>query len=116
MVVVPREGDRRARGALRCLADQDAARVGGRLKTRGRVDEIAGDQPLAGRPGGDRGLTGHHGCPSLERQVVVGRQSADRFDQVQSGPDGSLGVVFVGLGAPQTAMTASPMYFSSVPP
>ena len=45
-----------------------------------------------------------------------GSISGDRRDQVERGPDGALGIVLVRDGVPQTAITASPMNFSTVPP
>ena len=86
------EGDRRGGGPLRRLADEDRARSGGRLQPARRVDEVAGNHPLADRaegygtfPGEDSGAGGDARAEGL-----------DRVDELEGGADRSLGVVFVG--------------------
>ena len=58
----------------------------------GRVDEIAGDHPLAVGAEGDRGLAGEHTGASSERRVEVGHGG----DEVEGGANGALGVVLLG--------------------
>ena len=54
--------------------------------------------------------------PRLERNAALAERG-DARDQLERGADRSLGVVLVrDGGAPQTAITASPMNFSTVPP
>ena len=48
--------------------------------------------------------------------VDLGAERVDGVDEVERRPHGPLGVVLLATGAPQTAMTASPMNFSTVPP
>ena len=84
--------DRRLRGALGRLPDEDRAGLGDALDPRGRVDEVARDHALA--LGADR-----HG--RLARQDSRARPQAgvevgDRGDQVERRANGTLGVVLVG--------------------
>ena len=103
----------RGRGPLRRLADEDGARRRDRLEPAGGVDEVAGDHALVRRAEGDGRLAGQDAGAGLDRRASRARH---RVDQVERRPDGPLGVVLVGDGAPHTAMTASPMNFSTVPP
>ena len=109
--------DRRLRGPLGRLADEDGARLRRALHPRRGVDEVAGDHPLALRAERDRCLPGEHTgsraqigradlLPSAETPET--RSSAARTARSASSS--------CATGAPQTAMTASPMNFSTVPP
>ena len=60
-------------------------------------------------PVGDPGACGQFG-------IHIRPEPRHRRDQLESGAHGALRVVLLGTGAPQTAMTASPMNFSTVPP
>ena len=65
----------------------------------------------------DGGLAGEHARP--RSQVVhpdLVAERRDRRDQVERGANRALGVVLRATGVPQTAITASPMNFSTVPP
>ena len=86
------EGDRRGRGPLRRLADQDRARGGGRLEPGGRVDEVAGDHPLVRGTDRDGGLAGEDAGPGGDRRP----ERPDRIDELEAGADSPLGVVLVG--------------------
>ncbi len=91
------EGDRpRGRSPGR-LADEHGSRGGRRLEPGRRVDEVAGHEALVGRAQRDRGLAGQDAGPRLDARA----EDADRVDQLEAGPHGSLGVVLVGRrGAP----------------
>ena len=89
-------GDRRLGRALRRLADEHRARLGGRLDARGGVDEVAGDHALPVGAERDRRLAGQHAGPSRERRVELGH----RGDQVERRPHRALGVVLVRDGRP----------------
>ena len=106
------EGDRLAGGPLGRLAHEHGPRLGHGLEPRGGVDEVAGDHALVRRAERDRRLAGQDAGAGLDRRA----ERADRVDQVEPSPDGPLGVILVGVGAPQTAITASPMNFSTMPP
>ena len=94
------------------LADQHGARRCDRLEPGRGVDEIAGDHALVRRADRDRRLAGQHPGPRLDR----GAERAHRVDQIEGGAHAALGVVLARGRAPQTAITASPMNFSTVPP
>ena len=109
--------DRRRGRALGRLADQHRARLGHRLDPRRGVDEVAGHHPLAARADGDGGLAGEHpdarpqlaaptSCPSAA--TAAASSSAARTARSASSS--------CATGAPHTAITASPMNFSTVPP
>ena len=96
---------------------RDRAGLGGRLDPRRGVDEVAGDHALALGAERDRGLAGEHagaGAKLAAPDLVAERGHGG--DQVERGPHGALGVVLGATGVPQTAITASPMNFSTVPP
>ena len=86
------ERDRRARGALRRLADEDGAGRRDRLQPAGGVDEVAGDHALVRRADGDGRLAGQDAGARLD----AGAERLDRVDELERRPDGPLGVVLVG--------------------
>ena len=93
------------------------ARLGHRLHARGGVDEVACDHALALGAERDRGLARQHagaGAQVLGAYLLAERR--DGGDEVEGGAYGALGVVLGRDGVPQTAITASPMNFSTVPP
>ena len=85
-------GDRRLGRALRRLADEHGARLGGRLDARGGVDGVAGDHALRARAERDGRLAGEHAGPRAQ----VGVELGDRREQLERGADGALGVVLLG--------------------
>src|SRR4029078_2723959 len=54
------ERDRLIRCSIRCLRDEDRARLRRRLEARRRVDHVARNHPLALEPDRDRGLASQH--------------------------------------------------------
>ena len=103
---------------LRGVADEDAARLGDRLDAARRVDHVAGDHALAvgaevtvaspvSTPA--RAIRSAAPISSPERRRRPRRARAPRGRRARRRPRGR-------SGAPQTAMTASPMNFSTVPP
>ena len=84
-------GDRRLRSALRRLTDQHRARLGRRLDTRRRVDQVAGDHALAPGAERDRRLAGEHAGARLQ----TGTELRHRGDEFERGAHRPLGVVFV---------------------
>ena len=82
---------------MRCLAHQDGARLGDGLKSRGRVDEVAGDHALVRCAEGDGRLAGQDTGPGLDRRA----QRPHAVDEFERRPDRPLGVILVGRrGAP----------------
>ena len=79
-------------GSLGRLADEDGAWLGRGLKPACRVDEVAGDHPLADRPERDRRLAGQDSGPGLDPWA----EPLHRVDELKAGPNGSLGVILVG--------------------
>ena len=79
-------------GPLGRLADEDGPRLGHRLEPGRGVDEVAGDHALVRRPEGHGRLAGQDAGPGLDRRA----EAAHGVDQVEAGPDGSLGVVLAG--------------------
>ena len=110
-------GDRRLGGAAGRLADEHRPGRGDRLDPRGGVDHVARDHALALGAERHRGLAGQHAgpCPQLGRAGLVAERR-DRSDQLERSANGALGVVLGRVGVPHTAITASPMNFSTVPP
>ena len=90
-------GDRRLASAARRLADENRARLGGRLDARGRVHEVAGDHALRLRANRHGGLAGEDSGARLEVGVELGHAR----DEVERGADRALGVVLGrGRGSP----------------
>ena len=88
------EHDRPLRGAPRRLTDEHLPGLGGGLHPRGRVHEVAGDHPLAGRADRHRRLAGQDpgaGAESLHAELVAERGHGG--DEVESGSHCPLGVV-----------------------
>ncbi len=100
--------------AARSVASPTSTVPGSRggLQPGGRVDEVARDHALVGGTDGHGGLAREH--PGTRRDA--GTERPHGVDEVEGGPDRPLGVVLAATGAPQTAMTASPMNFSMMPP
>ena len=98
---------RRAR-AHASRADQDLAGLRRLLEPRGDVDGVAGREPL-GRAGDH--LAGVDADPRLRRRAPAARRAsrAPRAPRAARRPRAA-------TGTPKTAITASPMNFSTVPP
>ena len=110
-------GDRLRGRPPRLLADQDGLRRGHRLEARGRVDEVAGHEALVRGPDGHRRLAGEDA--RAQAQVGARRRSPRaRIDPTRSSAARTARSASSSwaTGAPQTAITASPMNFSIVPP
>ena len=96
------------------LVGEDPVDRSGALQACGRVDDVAGGHSLAGLRAcveTDQRLAGRDRDPHLD-VVLLDRPVADG----EAGADGAFGVVLVRVGAPKSAITASPMNFSTVPP
>ena len=107
------EGDRAGRGALGRLADEDRAGRRDRLEPRRRVDQVAGDHALVERAEGHGRLAGQDARAGLDlRPEAAARRRRARAPARTARSASSSWAT----GAPQTAMTASPMNFSTVPP
>ena len=85
------EGDGVGRCSMRRLADEDRAGSRGRLQATGSVDEVAGDHALVRRPERDRSFSGQDAGAGLDRRP----ERPDGVDELERGPHGALGVVFV---------------------
>ncbi|MDQ3216270.1 MAG: hypothetical protein M3Q18_00155 [Actinomycetota bacterium] len=107
-----------AAAASRVRSDQDRPRRCGRLKARRDVDEVARHHALTLCAHSDRRLAGEHARSQLQiGGADLSPQRGYLIDELQRGPDRSLGVVLVRhRRAPHTAMTASPLNFSTIPP
>ena len=111
--------DRSGRRQVRGLPNQDPAHRRSRLQPGGDVDEI-GDDPLA-LPGEQAMLherlarVGANSDAELGPVLAVA-QFGDGVADGQRGPDGALRIVLVRDRSPKTAITSSPMNFSTVPP
>ena len=110
--------DRLLGRAARRVADEDRARLGDRLDARRGVDEVAGDHALALGAERDRGLAREH--PGARAEFLARRSrrpsaetAATRSSAARTARSASSSVA---VGVPQTAITASPMNFSTVPP
>ena len=93
--------DRVADEAIRLVADQDLARVGGGLEPGGRVHGVAGDAAEVGRIGTHEDLAGVHADPAGEPDAVVALELVvevlERRAHVDGGADRSERVVLVEL-------------------
>ena len=110
-------GDRGLGRTSSALADEHRAGLRNRLYPRGGVDDVACDHalPLGGER--DGGLARQNCGTQLQlRRTDLGPERRDGGDEVEGGANGALGVVLLRDRGPQTAMTASPMNFSIVPP
>ena len=93
--------DRLLARAARRIADEHRSGFGGRLDSGRRVDEVAGNHPLAFGSDRHSSFAGQDTGP----QSQVGgsellAQGGDRCDEVERGPDGALCVVFGGCRRP----------------
>ncbi len=110
-------GDRGLRGSPRDVIDEHRAGRRDRLQSRRRVDGVAQHHPLALGADLDRGVpvstparTRRSGIPTSSPSSVTARVS-DRAARTARSASSSR-----AIGVPQTAITASPMNFSTVPP
>ena len=106
-------GDRRLGRPPRRLADEDRSRLGRRLDPRRRVDEVAGDHPLAVGPERHRRLAGQDAGAGRRGPASSSGTAATRSSAARTARSASSSFA---TGVPQTAITASPMNFSTVPP
>ncbi len=83
--------DRRLGRALGGVACEHGAGLRCRLDPGSRVDEITRDHPLVRRPERDRSLASEDPGAGAKQRVELG----DRRDEVERGPDGPLGIVFL---------------------
>ena len=106
--------------AHRRSADQDLAGRRACSQARSDVDRIARHErlPSVGVAGDD--VSGVHADPRCDRHATVSFellvQGRERVAHLDGRPDRPERVVLVDGGIPNTAITASPMYFSTVPP
>ena len=107
------EGDRLGGRALGRLADEHGPGRGDRLEPAGRVDEVAGDHALVRRADGDGGLAGQDAGAGLDGSGPGVRTASTSSSAARTARSASSSCA---VGAPQTAITASPMNFSTVPP
>ena len=94
------------------LTDQDASGWRDALQARRSVDEVACDHALVRGAESDRGLS----TQDSRARLKVRAQGLDCLEKIDSRANGALRVVLVRDRRPQTAITASPMNFSTVPP
>ena len=106
-------GDGRLGSALRRLADEHGARLGRRLDARRRVDEVARDHALALGAERDRGLAREDAGARPQRSGRAPGTAATRSSAARTARSASSSCA---TGVPHTAITASPMNFSTVPP
>ena len=106
------EADGRRGRPLGRFADQDGPDGRHGLEPGSRVDQVSGDHPFTDRAEVDGGLAGQDAGPRLDAGASVvtasTRSMAARTARSASSSR--------AIGAPQTAITASPMNFSTVPP
>ena len=111
----------RARGReVRCLADEDAVDGRGLLQARCDVDEVR-DDAARPRPGRTSGLKSASpvDTPTLTASCApsaVSARSAIASRILSAARTARSGSSSWATGAPKTAITASPMNFSTVPP
>ena len=79
----------------------------------GGVDEVAGDHALVRRAERDRRLAGQDAGPRLDAAARGVGPASTRSSAARTARSASSSWA---IGAPHTAMTASPMNFSTVPP
>ena len=101
----------------RLLADKNLTRLDGLLEAGGDVDGVAGGEALL-RAGDD--LARVDAGAQLKRDaVVVLELVVERFElvaELDGSAQGGSASSSCTVGTPKTAMTASPMNFSTVPP
>ena len=103
------------------LADQHLARGRRLLEPRGDVHRVSGDEPLPARGIAGDDLARVHADADLDADAVVAFELVvqdRRAPRASRPPRGRLapGRPRAERGMPKTAMTASPMNFSTVPP
>ena len=105
------------RRPVRALADEHGPGLGCGLQPRRGVDQVAGDQALVDRAErGDR-LAGEHAGAGLQRQAELARRARSTRSTISSAARTARSASSsCATGVPQTAMTASPMNFSTMPP
>ena len=111
------ERERIAGGAHGPLADDDRPRLGRLLEPRRDVDGVAGDQEVAGgrRPGWPRPRRCSRRAGSAGARRARGR-SRTRSRSSSAAASARSASSPCAAGSPNTAMSASPMNFSIVPP
>ena len=109
--------DRRLRRPPCRIADEHRVRIGCTLHAGGRVDEVARDHALPCGAEIDRRLAGEHrGAgtelrhPGLAPNALTAATSSSAARTARSASSSC------ATGVPQTAITASPMNFSTTPP
>ncbi len=105
--------DRLARRAVRRLVDDDAVHGRGALQPSGGVDDVARGHPLA--------RVGRASSETSASPVVIPTRSSSPSSTAKSriasaARTARSGSSSCAVGAPKSAMTASPMNFSTVPP
>ncbi len=105
-------GDRGLGRASGRFADEDYTGLCDRLDAGRRVHEIAGDHPLSFGAERHCRLAREDTRPRLKARVEL-RHADTRSSAARTARSASSSCA---IGAPQTAMTASPMNFSTVPP
>ena len=100
------------------VADEHRPRRRNRLEAAGGVDEIAGDHAHAAGPDRDDRLAGLDSRPQTPgrrypRAAPIRRTASTRSSAARTARSASSSWA---IGVPHTAMTASPMNFSTVPP
>ena len=119
---LPRRAARRRTPApsptVRLLGNGDPIDRRRRLDPRRRVHDVAGTIPSpapSARPA-TRHLARIDPDPHLQAQVGAASFNSQSHPGCETRPDRPLRIILVSTGAPNTAITASPMNFSTVPP
>ena len=101
-----------------CLAaDEEPSRSRGGLKPRRGVHDVAGSQHVRARGiDGNHGVAGVHGGARDEVERLLAVQLLDPFEHTKTRANRALCVLAVRYRGPKTAITASPMNFSTTPP
>ena len=119
LLALEQPGRRPARTRSRCprraIVDSPTSTVPGgatRLEPRRGVDEVAGDHALVRGADRHRRLAGQHAGSRLDARAKA-RTASTSSSAARTARSASSSCA---IGAPQTAITASPMNFSTVPP
>ena len=111
------EPDRAARQPLRRPVDQHRARLGRRLHPGRGVHRISRHHPLTDGAQVHRHLAGHHPRPHRQaRHPRLGAQLGHGATRSSAARTARSASPSVAVGVPHTAITASPMNFSTTPP